>query len=135
MELTVSGVTYKLKFGYRAVAQDCVLNKVSNIQDIIQSMGGDNTYDSISKILEILAEVINTGLSEYDMSLVDTYDLLEKYFDENKENEDISVFTLYGDILKELLGNGFLVRMFPKEMTEIIEKETKKATKKAATKN
>lgn len=135
MELTVSGVTYKLKFGYRAVAQDRVLNKVSNIQDIIQSMGGDNTYDSISKILEILAEVINTGLSEYDMSLVDTYDLLEKYFDENKENEDISVFTLYGDVLKELLGNGFLVRMFPKEMTEIIEKETKKATKKAATKN
>lgn len=133
MELKVSGVTYKLKFGYKAVAQGCVLKKVSSLQNIIQGMDAANTYDSVSEILELLAEVLETGLKDYDKSLDDTYELLEEYFNENKDN-DVSVISLYGDVLNELLNNGFLLKMFPQEINEIMQKEVKnqKATKKAA---
>lgn len=141
MVLEVSGNKYNLKFGYKAVAQDCVLKKVSSLQNIIQGMDSDNTYDSVSEILELLAEVIATGLKDYDKSLDDTYELLEEYFNENKDNNEVSVISLYGEVLKELLNNGFLVKMFPQEINEIMQKEvenqkaTKKAVKKAKPKN
>ena len=111
------------------------------MQNIIQGMDSANTYDSVSEILELLAEVIATGLKSYDKSLDDTYELLEEYFNENKDNNDVSVISLYGEVLNELLNNGFLVKMFPQEINEIMQKEvenqkaTKKATKKAKPKN
>lgn len=137
MVLEVSNIKYELKYGYRAVAKEGVLKKIATLQKIIGGLGdNEDSYGALSDVLEILAEVISVGLKDYDKDVDDTMDLLETYFEENADNEEISVIGLYGNILNELVNNAFLVKMFPKEIKEILkEAGTETVTvKKAAPK-
>lgn len=132
MVLKINDIEYKLKFGYRAVATEGVLKKVGAMQTIVNSMGeNEDNFSALAEILEILADVVAVGIGK---DKLETMDLLEEYFNENIDNEEVSVLGLYGEIIKELTSNAFLQKMFPKELQEMLAPEETKEMKTAAKK-
>lgn len=134
MVLTIDNTDYKIHYGYKVVAKYGILKKVSDLQETINNISNvSENIEVVADILNQLAEIVCIGLNVDGLTDEDTMDLLETYFSENKDNDNVSVLGLFGEIINELVNNDFLAKMFPKEIQQIAQ-ETQETAQKQTTK-
>jgi hypothetical protein len=135
MVLTINNTDYKIHYGYKVVAKYGILKKVTDLQETINNISNvSENIEVISDILNQMAEIVCIGLDSEDVTVEDTMDLLETYFSENKDDDNVSVLGLFGEIINELVNNDFLAKMFPKEIQQIAQETAQKQTTKKTTK-
>lgn len=132
--LKVKDKTYKIKFGYRALAKSGVLKEVVKMQSAIDKKDEkDAVVDLIADVFDILAKLVLAGLQKLNEDFVcdyddenivsakieNVYDLLDEYMD---EEESLGVMELFSELTNELLNNGFLSKK-SKELEESLEKQ------------
>lgn len=132
--LKVKDKTYKIKFGYKALAKSGVLKEVVKMQSAIGKKDeNDAVVDLIADVFDILAKLVLAGLQklnktflcDYDdessvlAGIEKVYDFLDEYME---EEESLSVMDLFTKLTDELLNNGFLSKK-SKELEENLEKQ------------
>lgn len=132
--LKVRDNTYKIKFGYRALAKSGILKEVVKMQSIIEKKDEkDAVVELIADVFDILAELVLAGLQKFNKdfacdydnkssvseSIEKVYDLLGEY---TEDEESLSVMELLSELTNELLNNGFLSKK-SKELEDNLEKQ------------
>lgn len=130
----IHGKEYKVRFTYRTVCEDDILDKISDATDF----EGLNIGGMIAKVSKATAELLLVGLQKYHSDefgykddkekaqrIEEMLDLFDDYEDESTEEHEQSAATLFTDLQEELQKNGFLSAM----MTAV--EQTAKAQKVA----
>ena len=130
----IHGKEYKVRFTYRTVCEDDILDKISDATDF----EGLNIGGMIARISKATAELLLVGLQKYHSDefgykddkekaqrIEEMLDLFDDYEDESTEEHEQSAATLFTDLQEELQKNGFLSAM----MTAV--EQTAKAQKVA----
>ena len=124
MKITLNGKEYTIKFGYKAVVESKIIQKLVTLET-----GNTTELEAIDKILGFLPEFLLVGLQKFhgdefgfdfddkeakEKQLAKMYDLLDDYLDpENEEGGDI--MSLYNDLSAELEKNSFLSKLLEQE--------------------
>lgn len=116
----------KIKFAYESVARSGILKKFA---EFVASRESGNNLDVLDSLMEFLPEVILVGAQKYhrdefgynyktgegkEEALSKVYTLLDDYFD----GDNVDFDKLFGSLQGELLENGFLAKMFQKELEQ-----------------
>lgn len=130
----VRGKEYKVRFTYRTICKENVLDKFTSAFDFGD---GERTGMVVDKFVRGCAETLIAGLQkyhsdefgykdekEYNALIEGCYDLFDDYEDESTEEHPQSAFTLFKDLQEELQKNGFLSMMQQagEEMEQIEQK-------------
>ena len=134
MKITLNGKEYTIKFGYKAVVESKIIQKLVTLET-----GNTTELEAIDKILSFLPEFLLVGLQKFhgdefgfdfddkeakEKQLAKMYDLLDDYLDpENEEGGDI--MSLYNDLSAELEKNSFLSKLLEQE----VQAQSKKSPK------
>ena len=134
MKITLNGKEYTIKFGYKAVVESKIIQKLVTLET-----GNTTELEAIDKILSFLPEFLLVGLQKFhadefgfdfddkeakEKQLAKMYDLLDDYLDpENEEGGDI--MSLYNDLSAELEKNSFLSKLLKQE----VQAQSKKSPK------
>lgn len=135
MKITLGKTEYTIKFGYKAVVESKIIQKLVTLET-----GNTTELEAIDKILSFLPEFLLVGLQKFhgdefgfdfddkeakEKQLVKVYDLLDDYLDpENEEGGDLQ--SLYNDLSAEMEKNSFLSKMLAKEVQTAKKKPIKK---------
>lgn len=116
----IHGKEYKVRFTYRTVCEDDILDKISDATDF----EGLNVGGMIAKVSKATAELLLVGLQKYHSDefgykddkekaqrIEEMLDLFDDYEDESTEEHEQSAATLFSDLQEELQKNGFLSAM------------------------
>lgn len=116
----IHGKEYKVRFSYRTVCEDDILDKISDATDF----EGLNIGGMIAKVSKATAELLLVGLQKYHSDefgykddkekaqrIEEMLDLFDDYEDESTEEHEQSAATLFSDLQEELQKNGFLSAM------------------------
>lgn len=116
----IHGKEYKVRFTYRAVCEDNILDKISDATNF----EGLGITGMIRRVSKATAELLLVGLQKYhskefgystdeerDQRIEEMLDWFDDYEDESTEYEPKSAATLFSDLQKELQKNGFLSAM------------------------
>lgn len=125
MKIILGGKEYTIKFGYKAVVESKIIQKLVALET-----GNTTELEAIDKILSFLPEFLLVGLQKFhadelgfdfddkeakEKQLAKMYDLLDDYLDpENEEGGDI--MSLYNDLSAELEKNSFLSKLLKQEV-------------------
>jgi hypothetical protein len=128
----IHGKEYKVRFTYRMICKDDLLDKVSNLD--LENMDARGIVD---KLTTTTAELLLAGLQKYhndefgykdekekEQRIEDMLDLFDDYEDESTEDNEQSAASLFRDLQGELEKNGFLSMM----MRAATESETMEQT-------
>lgn len=113
----IHGKEYRVKYGYRTVCEDDILDRVMNIGN-----SEDGTARGlISNLAKTTVELLLVGLQKYhsdefgykdaeekQIRIDRMLDLLDDYEEESTEGHEQSAATLLSDLQNELEKNGFL---------------------------
>ena len=116
----IHGKEYKVRFTYRTVCEDDILDKISDATDF----EGLNVGGMIAKVSKATAELLLVGLQKYHSDefgykddkekaqrIEEMLDLFDDYEDESTEEHEQSAATLFSDLQEELQKNGVLSAM------------------------
>ncbi len=116
----------KIKFTYEATARSGILKKFAGY---VSAQEGGSNIDVLDQLMEFIPELILVGVQKYhrdefgynyktgdgkEEALSKVYALLDDYF----EGEDCDFTKLTSELQGELLDNGFLAKMFRKELEQ-----------------
>ena len=136
LSLKLGKAQLSIRFGYEATVRSKILKKLA----ALTVDNDDDNFDRMGLMMEIVPEMILVGAQKFhskdygydykteagkEEALSKIYELLDDYFEE--EEADFS--TLLESLQKELMENGFLSKMFKKEV-ENQEKNLEKSEKK-----
>ena len=113
----IHGKEYKVRYGYRTVCENDILDRVMNIGN-----SEDGTAKGlINNLVKTTAELLLVGLQKYHAKefgykdekerlkrIDEILDLLDDYEDESTEDHEQDAATLLKDLQDELEKNGFL---------------------------
>ena len=113
----IHGKEYKVRYGYRTVCENDILDRVMNIGN-----SEDGTAKGlINNLVKTTAELLLVGLQKYHSKefgykdekerlkrIDEILDLLDDYEDESTEDHEQDAATLLKDLQDELEKNGFL---------------------------
>lgn len=113
----IHGKEYKVRYGYRTVCENDILDRVMNIGN-----SKDGTAKGlINNLVETTAELLLVGLQKYhskefgydsdderQMRVNQIIDMFDDYEDESTEEHKQDAATLLKDLQEELEKNGFL---------------------------
>lgn len=133
LNLKLGKTQLSIRFGYEATVRSKILKKLAALT--VETEGEDN-FDRMSLMMEIVPEMILVGAQKFhsdeygydyktdagkEEALSKIYDLLDDYFEE----EDADFSDLLTSLQEELMENGFLSKMFKKEVEQAQKKEKK----------
>lgn len=133
LNLKLGKTQLSIRFGYEATVRSKILKKLAALT---VSKGSEDNFDSMSLMMEIVPEMILVGAQKFhsdeygydyktdagkEEALSKIYDLLDDYFEE----EDADFSDLLTSLQEELTENGFLSKMFKKEVEQAQKKEKK----------
>lgn len=136
MTLKIGEKELNVKFGYEATLKSRLLSKMAKMGVEMHDKGGD--MEVIEDMLLFIPEVLLVGLQkEHKKEFGYNLDTKEGY-EENKEkvfglvaeyldSGDVDAIDLFNELQEEMTRNGFLKKMF--------EREVEKATEQVNTKN
>lgn len=136
MTLKIGEKELNVKFGYEATLKSRLLSKMAKMGVEMHDKGGD--MEVIEDMLLFIPEVLLVGLQkEHKKEFGYNLDTKEGY-EENKEkvfglvaeyldSGDVDAIDLFNELHEEMTRNGFLKKMF--------EREVEKATEQVNTKN
>ena len=115
--LKIHGKEYKVRYGYRTVCENDILDRVMNIG----STEDGTVKGLINNLVETTAELLLVGLQKYHSKefgygsdeerqkrIGEIIDMLDDYEDESTEEHEQDAATLLKDLQGELEKNGFL---------------------------
>ena len=120
MVLKVNGIEYRLKFGYRVLAKTELLKEVAEMQDLFSAEDNQTeVMKNLPKLIDLNSRLVLAGLQKYNEDfkvnyddnnsvnavLDKVYDFMDDYMD---DPESKPVIDLFGDMVGELIDNGFL---------------------------
>ena len=115
LTITVSDVTYRIKFGYNCFCDGDIFDRVKDILGILSGAGAEDDDDvsGLGKIRDLFAttrELLYLGLKKYNPvdSLTEVGDLLDTYRDEAPEGEKRGLLQIFTLLSEELMSEGFL---------------------------
>lgn len=126
----IYGKEYKVRYGYRTVCENDILDRVMNIG----STEDGTVKGLISNLVETTAELLLVGLQKYHSKefgygsdeerqkrIGEIIDMLDDYEDESTEEHEQDAATLLKDLQGELEKNGFLsaIAKMGQEMTQM----------------
>lgn len=126
----IHGKEYKVRYGYRTVCENDILDRVMNIG----STEDGTVKGLISNLVETTAELLLVGLQKYHSKefgygsdeerqkrIGEIIDMLDDYDDESTEEHEQDAATLLKDLQGELEKNGFLsaIAKMGQEMTQM----------------
>ena len=124
LNLKLGKAQLSIKFGYEATLRSNILKKLAGLA--VEDENADS-FDRITKMMEIVPEMILVGAQKFhakeygydyktgegkEEALSKVCDLLDDYF----EGEDADFTDLLNVLEKELMEDGFLSKMFKKEV-------------------
>ena len=132
LKLKLGKAQLSIRFGYEATVRSKILKKLA----ALTVDKDDDTFDRMGMMMEIVPEMILVGAQKFhsneygydykteagkEESMSKIYELLDDYFEE----EDADFSTLLESLQNELMENGFLSKMFKKEVEnqEAVKKE------------
>lgn len=133
LNLKLGKAQLSIRFGYEATVRSKLLKKLAKLT---VKKEDDDTFDQMELMMEIVPEMILVGAQKFhskdygydykteagkEEALSKIYDLLDDYFEE----EDADFTTLMESLQAELMENGFLSKMFKKEVENQQTKEEK----------
>lgn len=133
LNLKLGKTQLSIRFGYEATVRSKILKKLAALT--VENEGEDN-FDRMSLMMEIVPEMILVGAQKFhsdvygydyktdagkEEALSKVYELLDDYF----EGEDADFTDLLTFLQEELMENGFLSKMFKKEVEQAEKKEKK----------
>lgn len=131
MKITLGGKEYTIKFGYKAVVESKIIQKLVALET-----GNTTELEAVDKILGFLPELLLVGLQKFHKDefgfvnedekkdqLDKVFDLLDDYF-EDENGGDFK--DLYQGLSKELEDNSFLSKLLTQE-TQAQSKKSPKA--------
>ena len=120
MKITLNGKEYTVKFGYKAVVESKIIQKLVALET-----GNTTELEAVDKILGFLPEFLLVGLQKFHKDefgfanedekkdrLDKVFDLLDDYF-EDENGGDFK--DLYQGLSKELEDNSFLSKLLTQE--------------------
>ena len=126
----IHGKEYKVRYGYRTVCENDILDRVMNIGST-----EDGTVKGLIKnLVETTAELLLVGLQKYHSKefgygsdeerqkrIGEIIDMLDDYEDESTEEHEQDAASLLKDLQGELEKNGFLsaIAKMGQEMTQM----------------
>ena len=130
MKITLGGTEYTIKFGYKAVVESKIIQKLVALET-----GNTTELEAVDKILGFLPEFLLVGLQKFHKDefgfdnedekkdqLDKVFDLLDDYF-EDENGGDFK--DLYQGLSKELEDNSFLSKLLKQE----VQTQSKKSPK------
>ncbi len=126
----IYGKEYKVRYGYRTVCENDILDRVMNIG----STEDGTVKGLINNLVETTAELLLVGLQKYHSKefgygsdeerqkrIGEIIDMLDDYEDESTEEHEQDAATLLKDLQSELEKNGFLsaIAKMGQEMTQM----------------
>lgn len=123
MTLKVGEKEFKITFGYEATLKSRLLSRVANMSTSMQSEEG---LEKMEDMLLFIPEIVLVGLQKEHEEYRYNLDTKENY--EEKKNEVFSLVAeyldngehdateLFSELEEELLRNGFLKKMFEREV-------------------
>ncbi len=128
IKLKVNNKEYTLKFGYRVLAKTAVLKDVVSLRNKFSVSEEDQEQaitDNIDELIKTNSNLVLAGLQKFheeytvdyddEKSVKDglekVYDLMDDYMD---DPESKAVIDLFGEMVEDLVENGFLSKMSPK---------------------
>lgn len=121
MKITLNGKEYTIKFGYKAVVENKIIQKLVTLET-----GNTTELEAVDKILGFLPEFLLVGLQKFHKDefgfanedekkgqLDKVFDLLDDYF-EDENGGDFK--DLYQGLSKELEENSFLSKLLKQEV-------------------
>lgn len=132
LHLKLGKAQLSIRFGYEATVRSKILKRLA---ELTVNQGNDS-FETATIMMELVPEMILVGAQKYhskdygydykteegkEESLSKIYSLLDDYFEE----EDADFTELLESLQKELMENGFLAKLFKKE----VENQEKKAKK------
>lgn len=126
----IYGKEYKVRYGYRTVCENDILDRVMNIG----STEDGTVKGLINNLVETTAELLLVGLQKYHSKefgygsdeerrkrIGEIIDMLDDYEDESTEEHEQDAATLLKDLQGELEKNGFLsaIAKMGQEMTQM----------------
>ncbi len=132
LHLKLGKAQLSIRFGYEATVRSKILKRLA---ELTVNQGNDS-FETATIMMELIPEMILVGAQKYhskdygydykteegkEESLSKIYSLLDDYFEE----EDADFTELLESLQKELMENGFLAKLFKKE----VENQEKKAKK------
>lgn len=138
LHLKLGKAELSIRFGYEATVRSKILKRLASLR-----LDSGESYDKIEVMMELVPEMILVGAQKFhskdygydykteagkEESLSKIYELLDDYFEE----DDADFTELLESLQSELLENGFLAKLFKKEV-ENQEKKSKKEAKEAET--
>lgn len=128
--LKIHGKEYKVRYGYRTVCENDILDRVMNIG----STEDGTVKGLINNLVETTAELLLVGLQKYHSKefgygsdeerqkrIGEIIDMLDDYEDESTEEHEQDAASLLKDLQGELEKNGFLsaIAKMGQEMTQM----------------
>ena len=130
MKITLGKTEYTIKFGYKAVVESKIIQKLVALET-----GNTTELEAVDKILGFLPEFLLVGLQKFHKDefgfdnedekkdqLDKVFDLLDDYF-EDENGGDFK--DLYQGLSKELEDNSFLSKLLQQE----VQAQSKKSPK------
>lgn len=126
----IHGKEYKVRYGYRTVCENDILDRVMNIG----STEDGTVKGLINNLVETTAELLLVGLQKYHSKefgygsdeerqkrIGEIIDMLDDYEDESTEEHEQDAASLLKDLQGELEKNGFLsaIAKMGQEMTQM----------------
>jgi len=126
----IHGKEYKVRYGYRTVCENDILDRVMNIG----STEDGTVKGLINNLVDTTAELLLVGLQKYHSKefgygsdeerqkrIGEIIDMLDDYEDESTEEHEQDAATLLKDLQGELEKNGFLsaIAKMGQEMTQM----------------
>ena len=126
----IYGKEYKVRYGYRTVCENDILDRVMNIG----STEDGTVKGLINNLVETTAELLLVGLQKYHSKefgygsdeerqkrIGEIIDMLDDYEDESTEEHEQDAASLLKDLQGELEKNGFLsaIAKMGQEMTQM----------------
>lgn len=138
LNLKLGKAQLSIRFGYEATVRSKLLKKMAAMA---VEREGEETFDRMDAMMEIVPEMILVGAQKFhskeygydykteagkEEAMSKIYALLDDYFDE----EDADFSDLMESLQAELMENGFLAKMFKKEVKDQEEAAKKEKAEK-----
>lgn len=134
LNLKLGKAQFSIYYGYEATVRSKILKKLASLATEDED---EDSFDRLGVMMEVVPELLLVGLQKYhsdeygynykteegkEESLSKVYELLDDYF----EGEDANFTDLMESLQEELMNNGFLSKMFARE----VEKQNTENKKK-----
>ena len=115
MQLKVNDKEYTVTYGFRAMYDSEFIKEMFETFNNMNSEDDNSGIEMFAYLAQKTTNMLLVGLQEEHSQEFKTFDdamdLIQKYFTENEDNQDINMLGLYTELINTMSEDGFLERI------------------------